>query len=174
LTGLKRSEELEARRLARELSVEANTALWQRAVMPDWKTAMRDPNLRKLWWDGEFVVPPAVLLNGLPHLIHTRCTYKASKYNMGTCRRERTRPQQKCDQPPIFFTDFATHVVSLQVPTHPALPERRVSLPRKGSRLQPSRFSSPISQPRFHSCTFSTLIQDRCIMICAIYYARGL
>ncbi|KAF8514755.1 rab-GTPase-TBC domain-containing protein [Gautieria morchelliformis] len=52
LAERRRREELEARRLAREFSVEANTWLWERAVVPDWKKAMKDPNLRKLWWNG--------------------------------------------------------------------------------------------------------------------------
>jgi len=47
-----RREELQARRLARELTIEANTSLWEKAILPNWKKAVRDPILRKLWWDG--------------------------------------------------------------------------------------------------------------------------
>jgi len=48
----KRREELQAHRLARELSVEASTVMWECTILPDWKKAVRDPELRKLWWNG--------------------------------------------------------------------------------------------------------------------------
>ncbi|KAF8522863.1 hypothetical protein JB92DRAFT_3110450 [Gautieria morchelliformis] len=61
LAEQRRREELEARRLAREFSVE-NTWLWERAVVPDWKKAMKDPNLRKLWWNGMPISSLSLLL----------------------------------------------------------------------------------------------------------------
>jgi hypothetical protein len=82
----RRREALEARRLARELSVEANTFLWEQAVMPDWKKAMRDPNLRKLWWDGESISCFYHFLVGYVYVSRIRGPHKASKCSMGARR----------------------------------------------------------------------------------------
>ncbi|KAI5121319.1 hypothetical protein M0805_003786 [Coniferiporia weirii] len=43
------------RRLARERAVEESTIHWEQHILPDWKNAIRDTNLRKLWWNG---IPP--------------------------------------------------------------------------------------------------------------------
>ncbi|GJJ13364.1 hypothetical protein Clacol_007616 [Clathrus columnatus] len=51
----KRLKELQARRLSRELAIEASTLQWERTVLPDWKRAVKDPEIQKLWWKG---VPP--------------------------------------------------------------------------------------------------------------------
>ncbi|EJD04193.1 RabGAP/TBC [Fomitiporia mediterranea MF3/22] len=45
----------EERRLARERLVEESTSIWEQQIVPDWKNAVRDPKLRKLWWHG---IPP--------------------------------------------------------------------------------------------------------------------
>ncbi|KIJ53482.1 hypothetical protein M422DRAFT_154980 [Sphaerobolus stellatus SS14] len=48
----KRRDDLQARRLAREQAIESNTVFWERSILPDWKKTVKDPDLRKLWWDG--------------------------------------------------------------------------------------------------------------------------
>lgn len=55
LLEAQRRKALQERRLAREKAVEHSIEVWEREVLPDWKTAVRNPRLRKLWWAG---VPP--------------------------------------------------------------------------------------------------------------------
>ncbi|KAL5518744.1 hypothetical protein ACEPAH_427 [Sanghuangporus vaninii] len=43
------------RRLAREHAVEESISIWEHQIIPDWKNAVRDPKLRKIWWNG---IPP--------------------------------------------------------------------------------------------------------------------
>ncbi|KAH8120083.1 RabGAP/TBC [Phellopilus nigrolimitatus] len=43
------------RRLAREHAVEESTVLWEQHILPDWKNAVRDEKIRKIWWNG---IPP--------------------------------------------------------------------------------------------------------------------
>lgn len=43
------------RRLARERMVEESMTIWEQQILPDWKSAVRDAKLRKMWWNG---VPP--------------------------------------------------------------------------------------------------------------------
>lgn len=50
-----RLTESQNRRLSRESAIEANTAQWERTVLPDWKKAIKDPEIQKLWWKG---IPP--------------------------------------------------------------------------------------------------------------------
>ncbi|KAG8984035.1 hypothetical protein FRB93_006828 [Tulasnella sp. JGI-2019a] len=47
-----RQQKVIERRMAREKAVEASAGRWEREVLPDWKAAMRDPKLKRLWWDG--------------------------------------------------------------------------------------------------------------------------
>lgn len=35
--------------------VEESMTIWEQQIMPDIKSALRDPRLRKMWWSG---VPP--------------------------------------------------------------------------------------------------------------------
>ena len=35
--------------------VEESMSLWENEILPNWKTAVRDPKLRKVWWNG---IPP--------------------------------------------------------------------------------------------------------------------
>lgn len=48
----KRKGALEMRRLERERAVEDTIPIWEREVVPDWRNALREPRLRKLWWNG--------------------------------------------------------------------------------------------------------------------------
>lgn len=51
----KRRKALLERRLARDRAIEASIETWENEILPDWKTAVRTPRLRKLWWNG---MPP--------------------------------------------------------------------------------------------------------------------
>lgn len=48
-------KQLRERRIARERAIEESTHIWESSILPDWKSAIRNPALRKLWWNG---VPP--------------------------------------------------------------------------------------------------------------------
>ncbi|KAG8930374.1 hypothetical protein FRC02_004291 [Tulasnella sp. 418] len=52
LADEQRKKEQQNRRLAREMAVDASLHIWEREVLPDWKAAIRNPKLRKLWWKG--------------------------------------------------------------------------------------------------------------------------
>ena len=45
----------EERRLVRERHVEESLSIWEKQILPDWKTAVRTESLRKVWWNG---IPP--------------------------------------------------------------------------------------------------------------------
>lgn len=45
----------EDHRLARERAVEHSIEIWEKSIIPDWKNAVKDTKLRRLWWNG---VPP--------------------------------------------------------------------------------------------------------------------
>ena len=49
---MKRKRALEERRLERERAVEESIPIWEREVVPDWRNALKEPRLRKLWWKG--------------------------------------------------------------------------------------------------------------------------
>ena len=49
---MKRKRALEDRRLERERAVEESIPIWERDVVPDWRNALKEPRLRKLWWEG--------------------------------------------------------------------------------------------------------------------------
>ena len=49
---MKRKGALEERRLERERAVEESIPIWERDVVPDWRNALKEPRLRKLWWNG--------------------------------------------------------------------------------------------------------------------------
>jgi len=42
----------EERRLAREKQAEEIAHIWEKQILPDWKIVHRNPELRKLWWQG--------------------------------------------------------------------------------------------------------------------------
>ncbi|KAI0278165.1 rab-GTPase-TBC domain-containing protein [Russula aff. rugulosa BPL654] len=48
----KRRDALQDRRLARELQVEQSLYIWEKEILPDWKTVYRNPAMRKRWWAG--------------------------------------------------------------------------------------------------------------------------
>ncbi|KAI0673696.1 rab-GTPase-TBC domain-containing protein [Trametes maxima] len=48
----KRRRALQERRLARERRIEESIGIWEREVVPDWTVVHRNPNLRRLWWQG--------------------------------------------------------------------------------------------------------------------------
>lgn len=52
LADAQRRQKVLERRLAREKEVEESAGQWEREVLPDWKAAVRDPRLKRLWWDG--------------------------------------------------------------------------------------------------------------------------
>ena len=48
----KRRKALQERRLARERRIEESIGIWEREVLPDWTAVHRNPQLRRLWWQG--------------------------------------------------------------------------------------------------------------------------
>ncbi|KAJ2988604.1 hypothetical protein NUW54_g9067 [Trametes sanguinea] len=48
----KRRKALQDRRLARERRIEDSLPIWEREIVPDWTVVHRNPNLRRLWWQG--------------------------------------------------------------------------------------------------------------------------
>ncbi|EIW63955.1 RabGAP/TBC [Trametes versicolor FP-101664 SS1] len=48
----RRRKTLQDRRLAREQRIEMSISIWEREIVPDWTVVHRDPNLRRLWWQG--------------------------------------------------------------------------------------------------------------------------
>ena len=52
LTEEKRRKALQERRLARERRIEESLGIWEREIVPDWTVVHRDPQLRRLWWQG--------------------------------------------------------------------------------------------------------------------------
>ncbi|KAI9068695.1 RabGAP/TBC [Trametes sanguinea] len=48
----KRRKALQDRRLARERRIEDSLHIWEREIVPDWTVVHRNPNLRRLWWQG--------------------------------------------------------------------------------------------------------------------------
>ncbi|KAF8140565.1 rab-GTPase-TBC domain-containing protein [Boletus edulis] len=48
----KRRNALQERRLARELRIEQSIHVWESEIVPDWRVVHRDPDLRKVWWNG--------------------------------------------------------------------------------------------------------------------------
>ncbi|KAI0639975.1 rab-GTPase-TBC domain-containing protein [Trametes polyzona] len=48
----KRRKALQERRLARERRIEESIGIWEREIVPDWTAVHRNPNLRRLWWQG--------------------------------------------------------------------------------------------------------------------------
>ncbi|KAI0652420.1 rab-GTPase-TBC domain-containing protein [Trametes meyenii] len=48
----KRRRALQERRLTRERRIEESIGIWEREVVPDWTAVHRNPNLRRLWWQG--------------------------------------------------------------------------------------------------------------------------
>ncbi|KAI8995287.1 RabGAP/TBC [Trametes punicea] len=48
----KRRKALQERRLARERRIEESIHIWEREILPDWTVVHRNPNLRRLWWQG--------------------------------------------------------------------------------------------------------------------------
>ncbi|KAG2368869.1 rab-GTPase-TBC domain-containing protein [Suillus spraguei] len=48
----KRRKALQERRLARELKIEQSMYKWEKEILPDWRVVYKNPNLRKLWWNG--------------------------------------------------------------------------------------------------------------------------
>lgn len=52
IIGEKRRKALQERRLAREKAIEENFHVWEHEILPDWRVVQKNPNLRKLWWQG--------------------------------------------------------------------------------------------------------------------------
>lgn len=48
----KRRKALQERRLARELKIEQSMYKWEKEILPDWRVVYKNPNLRRLWWNG--------------------------------------------------------------------------------------------------------------------------
>ncbi|KAF9454129.1 hypothetical protein P691DRAFT_810849 [Macrolepiota fuliginosa MF-IS2] len=48
----KRRKALQQRRTARERQIEAPLQIWEKEVVPDWRTVHKNSQLRKLWWNG--------------------------------------------------------------------------------------------------------------------------
>lgn len=48
----KRRKALQERRLARELKIEQSMYKWEKEIIPDWRVVYKNPNLRRLWWNG--------------------------------------------------------------------------------------------------------------------------
>jgi len=42
----------EERRAAREKQAEEAMHIWEKHILPDWKVVHKNPELRKLWWQG--------------------------------------------------------------------------------------------------------------------------
>lgn len=36
------------------MAVKSSIPQWERSVLPDWKKAVKDPEIQKLWWKGIF------------------------------------------------------------------------------------------------------------------------
>lgn len=51
----KKKKAREERRLARETAVEESIPVWEQTILPNWKSAVRDPKHRNMWRQG---VPP--------------------------------------------------------------------------------------------------------------------
>lgn len=47
-----RRRALQERRIAREHHIEASLHIWEREIVPDWRVVYKNPQLRKLWWQG--------------------------------------------------------------------------------------------------------------------------
>ncbi|KAG2118000.1 rab-GTPase-TBC domain-containing protein [Suillus discolor] len=48
----KRRKALQERRLARELKIEQSMYKWEKEISSDWRVVYKNPNLRRLWWNG--------------------------------------------------------------------------------------------------------------------------
>ncbi|KAF8602274.1 RabGAP/TBC [Ceratobasidium sp. AG-I] len=48
----RKKQEIEERRLARERAVEDSIYVWKREILPNWREALRRPELRAMWWRG--------------------------------------------------------------------------------------------------------------------------
>ncbi|KIJ66252.1 hypothetical protein HYDPIDRAFT_174403 [Hydnomerulius pinastri MD-312] len=48
----KRRTALQERRLARELKIEQSIHVWEKEILPDWRVVLKNPGLRRLWWNG--------------------------------------------------------------------------------------------------------------------------
>ena len=42
----------EERQLAREKRTEEVMHIWEKQILPDWRVVHKNPELRKLWWQG--------------------------------------------------------------------------------------------------------------------------
>jgi hypothetical protein len=42
----------EERQLAREKRADEVLHIWEKQILPDWKVVNKNPELRKLWWQG--------------------------------------------------------------------------------------------------------------------------
>ena len=52
ITEEKRRKALQERRFAREQRIEQSLSRWEREIAPDWRVVLKNPALRKLWWQG--------------------------------------------------------------------------------------------------------------------------
>lgn len=43
---------MQERRLAREFKIEQSIYIWEKEIIPDWRVVHKNPNLRRLWWNG--------------------------------------------------------------------------------------------------------------------------
>ncbi|KAG1828070.1 rab-GTPase-TBC domain-containing protein [Suillus variegatus] len=48
----KRRKALQERRSARELKIEQSMYKWEKEILSDWRVVYKNPNLRRLWWNG--------------------------------------------------------------------------------------------------------------------------
>ncbi|KAF8560067.1 RabGAP/TBC [Imleria badia] len=48
----KRRNAVQERRLALELRIDQTLHVWEKEIVPDWRVVHRDPDLRKMWWNG--------------------------------------------------------------------------------------------------------------------------
>ncbi|KAG1795734.1 rab-GTPase-TBC domain-containing protein [Suillus plorans] len=48
----KRRKALQERRSARELKIEQSMYKWEKEILSDWRVIYKNPNLRRLWWNG--------------------------------------------------------------------------------------------------------------------------
>lgn len=48
----RKKQEIEEKRLARERAVEDSIHIWRREVLPNWREAVRRPEIRAMWWKG--------------------------------------------------------------------------------------------------------------------------
>ncbi|KAG1754903.1 rab-GTPase-TBC domain-containing protein [Suillus paluster] len=48
----KRRKALQERRSARELKIEQSIYRWEKEILPGWRAVHKNPNLRRLWWNG--------------------------------------------------------------------------------------------------------------------------